>query len=122
MKAENDMATDKKLQEELLSKAGLPWWGLALVLFMIASSVGLAVLTVNSSRREEGKELNFDPVATFLAMTGTAFALVAGGALVKLIVHGIKKNATKAEIIKLVVVMIVLAGIAVGFFVAANNR
>ena len=122
MKAESDLAEDKRLQQEMLSKAGLPWWGLALVLFLIGSSVGLAVITVNAMTREEGKEIDFDPVATFYALAGTAFALVAAGALVKLIVHAIKKDADKIGVIKLVVLLIVMLGVAIGFFVAANNR
>lgn len=122
MKAESDLAADKKAQEDMVNKAGLPWWGLALILFMIGSSVGLAVITVNAARREEGKEFNFDPIATFYALSGTAFALVAAGALIKLIVHAIKKDAEKITIIKLVVTGIVLLGVAIGFFVAANSR
>lgn len=122
MKAESDMATDKKIQQEMLSKAGLPWWGLALVLFMIGSSVGLGVITVNARNREEGKEIDFDPVATFFALSGTGFAVIAGGMLLKLIYHAIKKDAEKSTIIKLIIGVIILGAIAGGLFVAANNR
>ncbi len=122
MKAESDLAHAKKLQQEMLSKAGLPWWGLALVLFVIGTSVSIGVITVNVARRAEGKEVDFDPVATFMALTGVAFAVVAGGMLSKLLWHAFKKNATKGQIIKLVLGVIILGGIAAGLFVAANNR
>ncbi len=122
MKAETDLADDKRMQEEMLSKAGLPWWGLALVLFVMGTAVSIAVITINAANREEGKEVDFDPIATFYLLTGIGFATIGGGALLKLIVHAIKKNATKATIIKLSIFVVVMIGIAIGFFVAAANR
>ena len=122
MKAERDLQQDVKIQKEMLSKAGLPWWGLGLVLFMLGSSVVIAVLAVNASRREEGKEMDFNPMATFLMLCGVAFSLVAAGGVGKLIVHAVKKDATKGQIITLVIGTLVLIGIAVGFFIGAANQ
>ena len=121
-KAATDLEHDKKIQKEMLSKAGLPWWGLGLVLFMLGSSVGIAVIAVNASRREEGKEMDFNPMATFLLLCGIAFSLVAAGGVTKLIVHAVKKDATKGQIILTVIVTLVLIGIGVGFFVGAANQ
>ena len=50
-KAAADMAEAKRMQAELIGKEGMPPWMLALVLFILGSAVGIAVLAVNASRR-----------------------------------------------------------------------
>lgn len=82
-KAERDMAEAKRLQLEMIGKAGMPAWMLALVLFILASAIGIAVLAVNASRREE--TMQFKPMQMFMNLGGSAFLLVALGAAMSLI-------------------------------------
>jgi hypothetical protein len=89
-KAERDMAKEKLMQEKMLSGAGMPWWMLALVLFMIGSALTIAVLVVNASRRvDEAAPSN--PVGLFMALMGSALCLVALGAYWMVVVHAFKK-------------------------------
>lgn len=82
-KAEQDMAHAARLQKEMIGKAGMPAWMLALVLFILASAMGIAVLAVNASRREE--TMAFKPMQMFMNLGGSAFLLVALGAALSLI-------------------------------------
>lgn len=82
-KAEDDMAEAKRLQLEMIGKAGMPAWMLALILFILASALGIAVLAVNASRREEA--MQFKPMQMFMNLGGSAFLLVALGAMMSLI-------------------------------------
>ena len=50
-KAETDMFEAAEMQRKLASGPGLPWWGLALVLFVLGSGLVIATLAVNASRR-----------------------------------------------------------------------
>ena len=89
-KAERDMAKEKVMQEKMLSGAGMPWWMLALVLFMIGSALTIAVLVVNASRRvDEAAPSN--PVGLFMALMGSALCLVSLGAYWMIVVHAFKK-------------------------------
>ena len=121
MRAEDSLARDVKLQKEMQSRAGLPWWGLALVLFVVGSGLALAVVAVNDANRVDGAG-SFDALKTFYVMCAVACGVVAGGALVKLIFHSVKQNATKAQKIKTGILMVVMIGAAIGLVVAAINR
>jgi len=90
-KAANDMVHDRALQEKLLKGAGLPWWGLALTLFLIGSGLTIAVLTVNASRRVD-ESVSFNPMGLFFLLAGIAFGLVALGAYWMILVHAVKKT------------------------------
>lgn len=82
-KAAADMDEAKRLQAELIGKSGMPPWMLALILFILGSAVGIAVLAVNASRREEA--IAFKPMQMFMNLGGSAFLLVALGAALSLI-------------------------------------
>ena len=93
-KAARDMVADKAMQDKLLAGGGMPWWALALVLFMLTSALTIAVLVVNSSRRVDAAA-PANPVALFLVMTGTAFCLVSTGAFIMIVAHAFKQSAAK---------------------------
>jgi hypothetical protein len=100
-KAALDMVKDKQLQATMLRGAGLPWWGLALVLFLLGSGLTIAVLTVNASRRID-ESITFNPMGLFLMLAGVAFYLVAQGAFLVLVVHAFKTS-TKQGLLTLLV-------------------
>ena len=60
-KAAVDMKRATDLQKNMIKGAGLPWWGLALVLFMLGSGLLIAVLAVNASRRVD-ETIGFNPM------------------------------------------------------------
>jgi ribosomal protein L40E len=72
MKAKADMEKAKRLDDSVLAGAGMPWWMLSLVLFMLISGLSIAVLAVNASRRVD-ETISFNPMATFLILSGSAF-------------------------------------------------
>lgn len=138
-KAELDMVKDKQMQDKLLKGSGLPWWGLALVLFLIGSGLTIAVLTVNASRRVE-ESIEFNPMGLFLLLAGVAFGLVAAGAYLMLIVHGFKSSNKEGALLfippyafyyvylnaketwKLLAVTLLTGGIAGGLLAAASSQ
>jgi hypothetical protein len=136
-KAARDMVSDKAMQEKLIAGGGMPWWALALILFMISSALAIAVLVVNASRRVD-QSAPTNPVALFLVMSGFAFYAVAQGAFIMIVVHAFKQSVAKGlltlfvpfyalyhvaknwkETWKYLVVAIVLGGIGGALFGAA---
>lgn len=136
-KAALDMKKDLDLQDKMLNRAGLPWWVLGLILFVMGSGMTIAVLAVNASRNVN-ENVSFDPVATFLAVSGAGFYLVSQVAVLLLIVKAFQRRIWEGLVSiifppyllyfcatewrqtwKLVVTSIVTGGIAAGFFVAA---
>ncbi len=93
-KAEQDMKADTKMQKDMISGAGMPWWGLALVLFVLGSGLTIAVLAVNASRRVD-ENFAFNPLALFFFLAGTGFQLVGMGASILIIVHAFKEDVIK---------------------------
>ena len=90
-KAANDMQRADKMQREMTEKAGMPWWMLGLILFVLGSATGLAVMAVMSANRTQGTD-TFNGMQTFLQLSGTACALVAFGAFAKLVAEGFRQN------------------------------
>lgn len=138
-KAELDMVKDREMQAKLIAGAGLPWWGLALVLFMLSSGLTIAVLAVNASRRVD-ETINFNPVGMFLTLIAVAFGLVALGAYWMIVVHAFK-NLGKTGLLALIppwaiyyvcknpkptwkflAACVVLGGISGGLFAAAASQ
>jgi ribosomal protein L40E len=136
-KAALDMVSDKAMQEKLIAGGGMPWWALALVLFVISSALTIAVLAVNASRRVDAAA-PANPMALFLVLTGFAFYAVAQGAFIMIVVHAFKQSVVKGlltlfipfyalyhvaknwkETWKYLVAAIVLGGIAGALFGAA---
>lgn len=136
-KAATDMQKDLAMQDKMLSKSGLPWWLLGLILFVIISGTSIAVLAVNAARRED-EAINFDPLATFLVVTGGGFYLVSQVAVLILIIKAFQRRLWEGfvslifapyllyfcitqwrETWRLLITSIVTGAIAAGFFVAA---
>ncbi len=136
-KAERDMIKDSEMQKKLLKGGGLPWWGLALVLFMLGSGLTIAVLAVNASRRVD-ESVSFNPIGLFFVMSGSAFYIFSQAGMLMIVIHAFKQSVGKgllslfvplyiiyhvatnwADTWKFFVASIVLGGIAGGFFAAA---
>lgn len=90
-RAADDMARANQLQQKMLRGAGMPWWALALTLFLIGSGLTIAVLAVNASRRID-ESITFNPMGLFFLLAGIAFGLVALGAYWMILVHAVKKT------------------------------
>ena len=137
MKAEADIKSAVDLQQQLVGKAGMPPWMLALVLFLLGGATAIAVIAVNASRREE--QIAFSPMRMFLQLGGSAFLLVGFGALLVLIgrafmssrnegllsltivylFYFVYKNARATW--KILATVIVCGAIAGAMFAGANN-
>ena len=119
-RAQASMAFEDKLQKEMESKAGLPWWGLALVLFVLVSGASIAVIKINAMNQATG-DGDFNAMATFLMLAGVACGAVTSGGIAKIIIHSVKKDATKVQMIKTVVVTVVLLAATIGLLIGASN-
>ncbi len=113
-KAADDMVKDKEMQRKMLAGAGMPWWGLALTLFVIGSGLTIAVLAVNASRRVD-ESISFNPMGLFLMLSGVAFYLVAQGAFLMIVIHAFKTS-IKQGLLTLLVPLYVL------YYVFTNPR
>ncbi|NND96307.1 MAG: zinc ribbon domain-containing protein [Pirellulaceae bacterium] len=120
-KAAADIDKADRLQREMEAKAGMPWWMLSLIIFMMGTGTFLAVLVVNA-RNQVDAELNFSAMKMFLQLGALAFGMVGCGALIVLGIQYAKGEATKSNIIKLGIGAVVLSGIAIGLLVAASNQ
>ena len=78
-KAALDMERSQQMQDKMVSGAGLPWWMLGLILFLLGSTTAVAVIAVNMSRREEGGG-SFDGIGWMFFLSAIAAAAVAIGA------------------------------------------
>lgn len=90
-KAALDMQRDIKMQKDMTELAGMPWWMLGLILFILASATGLAVMAVMSATRVTGND-SFNPMMAFLQLSGAACSLVSFGAFMRLVIDGFKQN------------------------------
>lgn len=97
MKAKADMEKAKRLDDAVLAGAGMPWWMLALVLFMMISGLSIAVLAVNASRRVD-ETISFNPMATFMILSGSAFCAFAIGSYFLIAKQAFGHDKTKAAL------------------------
>ncbi|WP_345682940.1 hypothetical protein [Novipirellula caenicola] len=91
-KAAAEMARAKDTQDRLLGNNGMPWWMLALVLFLIVSSTGIAVVAINVSRQVDGNGGGFNPIATFLVLGFGACIVISQCAQLAVIIKAFKKD------------------------------
>ncbi|KAA5540665.1 hypothetical protein FYK55_19930 [Roseiconus nitratireducens] len=137
-KAADDMRAADKMQRDMTERAGMPWWMLGLILFVLGSATALAVMAVMSANRVTG-ESNFNAMRTFLQLSGTACGLVAFGAFMKLVVQAFREDRTKGFLSLTVVyllvfvfqkpkgrigaflVMLILGGISGALFAQSQN-
>lgn len=138
-KAQADIDKAKKLDQAVLDGAGMPWWMLALVLFMLGSGLTIAVLAVNASRRVD-ESISFNPMATFFILSGSAFTVFGIGAFLLIAKHAFLEEPKKGllsllppyavyhvfkngrETWRFLAASIVLLGIGIGLLVAGLNR
>ncbi|TWT93757.1 tripartite tricarboxylate transporter TctB family protein [Stieleria varia] len=136
-KAEQDMKDADRMQRNMTENAGMPWWMLGLILFVLGSATTVAVLAVNAANRVEN--VGFDPMSMFLQLAGAACSLVAIGATIKLIFDGFQESPKTGLLcltivylfvftfqkpkgrIGALIVAVVMGGIAGGLFAASNR-
>ena len=139
-KAESDMFQAAEMQRKLASGPGMPWWGLALVLFVMSSGLIIAVLAVNASRRVDAAA-PANPMALFFTLTAVAFGIVAAGSYLMILVHAFKQSPKDGfkcflllpllpiyhlvknfkDVWRYSFVLLLTAAIATGFGLAADN-
>ena len=139
-KAESDMIQAAEMQQKLASGPGMPWWGLALVLFVMSSGLIIAVLAVNASRRVDAAA-PANPMALFFTLTAVAFGIVAAGSYLMILVHAFKQSPKDGfkcflllpllpiyhlvknfkDVWRYSFVLLLTAAIATGFGLAADN-
>ena len=78
-KAARDLELAQKMQDKMAAGSGMPWWMLALVLFMLASVTGVGVIAVNLAKREDATS-EFNAVQTLMMLCGVGFSVVGSGA------------------------------------------
>ncbi len=77
-KAALDMQRSQQMQDKMVQGAGLPWWMLGMILFLLGSATAVAVIAVNMSKREEGG--SFDGIGWMLFLSAIAASALAIGA------------------------------------------
>lgn len=100
-KAEQDMLLAQQMQAKMESGAGMPWWMLSLILFIVVSGVGVAVAAINVAKREDDAT-QFNALATLLGLSGSAFMLVGVGAQLVLVIGAFKENVKQGALVLLV--------------------
>jgi len=105
-KAADDMQKADKMQRDMSEGAGMPWWMLGLILFVLGSATAIAVMAVMAASRTKG-ESTFNAMRVFLQLSGTACGLVSFGAFLKLVVTAFKENRTKGLLSLMVVYLFV---------------
>lgn len=78
-KAAKDLELAKKMQDKMNAGAGMPWWMLALILFMLASVTGVGVIAVNLAKREDATT-EFNALQTLMLLGGIGVSVVGCGA------------------------------------------
>ncbi|WP_146529649.1 hypothetical protein [Novipirellula artificiosorum] len=89
-KAAEDMARTQDTQDRMLSKAGLPWWMLGLILILLAGSTLIAVIAINVARRSDGTQ--FNAMATFMVLAGASCSLIGSVAGLMLLIKAFQKD------------------------------
>jgi hypothetical protein len=78
-KAAKDLEFAQKMQDKMNAGAGMPWWMLALILFMLASVTGVGVVAVNLAKREDATT-EFNAIQTLMLLGGIGVSVVGCGA------------------------------------------
>jgi hypothetical protein len=79
-RAAADMERARKMDEKMAKGAGLPWWMLGLILFLLASTTGVAVIAVNVAKRGDDSDVSFDAVTTMMLLAAVASSVLGIGA------------------------------------------
>jgi hypothetical protein len=106
--AANDMRKADQMQRKMETGAGMPWWMLGLILFLLGSATSLAVMAVMAANQITG-ESNFNAMQRFLQLAAAACGLVAFGAYVKLVVEAFREDRVKGLLALLVLYLFVFA-------------
>jgi len=92
-KAERDMAAAKVMQDKMTSEAGMPWWLMALLLFLLVATTAVGVYAVNVARRvDDENPVEFNALATLMLLFGAAFNLVAIGGNIKVLIIAFRES------------------------------
>ncbi len=94
LQAKKEMARNQESQDRLLGNTGMPWWMLALILFLIVSSTAITVVAINVSRQVNGTAV-FNPLATFLLLGFGACQTIAWGAFASIAIKAYKIDDAK---------------------------
>lgn len=78
-KAAKDIEFAKKMQDKMNAGVGMPWWMLALILFMLASVTGVGVIAVNLAKREDATT-EFNALQTLMMLGGIGVSVIGCGA------------------------------------------
>jgi hypothetical protein len=78
-KAAKDLEFAQKMQDKMNAGSGMPWWMLALILFMLASVTGVGVIAVNLAKREDATT-EFNAIQTLMLLGGIGVSVVGCGA------------------------------------------
>ena len=78
-KAARDIEFAQKMQDKMNAGSGMPWWMLALILFMLASVTGVGVIAVNLAKREDTAS-EFNAFQTLMMLGGVGISVVGCGA------------------------------------------
>ena len=92
-KAERDMAAAQVMQDKMTSEAGMPWWLMALLLFLLIATTAVGVYAVNVARRvDDENPVEFNALATLMLLFGAAFNLVAIGGNIKVLIIAFRES------------------------------
>ncbi len=91
-RAESAMRADQDVQDRMLSRSGMPWWMLGLVLFVIIGGVGVLTYAVNASKQVEGEGPTYNVMGLFLTISAGGFYLVGAGAGLVILIKAFQKS------------------------------
>lgn len=136
-KAARDLEHSQKMQDKMNKGAGMPWWMLGLVLFLLVSVTAVGVISVNLAKRED-TESGFNAIATLLMLAGIATSAVGIGAYAVVLYRACMESVREgllvlfvplyivyygfsrfAEVGKTLIVAILALGTSAGLFIAA---
>jgi hypothetical protein len=139
-KAARDMELSQKMQDKMNSGAGMPWWMLSLVLFLLVSVTAVGVISVNLAKREDTNS-DFNAVKTLLMLAGIATSAVGIGAYAVVLYRACMESVREGllslfvplyivyygfsrfgAVGKTLIVAILALGTSAGLFIAAGSR
>ena len=98
----DDRMKKAKEMDDRLQAAGMPPWMMAMMLFILASCMTVAVIAVNVSRRTKGNETTFNAIALMLMLAGIAFAAVAIGSSCIVLYRAFKESPKEGMFVLLI--------------------
>jgi hypothetical protein len=97
------------MQDKMNSGAGMPWWMLSLVLFLLVSVTAVGVISVNLAKREDA-DSGFNAIATLLMLAGIATSAVGIGAYAVVLYRACMESVREGLLVLFVPLYIVYYG------------